>query len=105
MCDVTEFEMLYSARSVSEYKQIKGQLRDLYGWVPVPEDGWEQVLRAQEALTDLGRHRSVSASDLFVAVTARAHRLTVLHYDRDFENIAGVIDVRTRRLVEPGSVD
>ncbi|MER5930608.1 PIN domain nuclease [Streptomyces sp. NPDC002054] len=105
VCEVTEFEMLYSARSAQEYKQIQEQLRGLYAWVPVPGDGWAQVLRVQEALTDLGRHRSVGAPDLFIAVTARAHRMTVLHYDRDFENIAGVIDVRTRWLAEPGSID
>ncbi|MFG2297091.1 PIN domain nuclease [Streptomyces sp. NPDC048603] len=105
VCEPTEFEMLYSARSKSEYKQIKDQLRNLYGWCPVPEDGWQQVLALQEALTDLGRHRSVGAADLFVAVTARAHGRTVLHYDRDFDNIGGILDVRTRWLAEPGSID
>lgn len=105
VCEPTEFEMLYSARSAEDYKQTKARLRDLYGWHPVPDDGWQQVLEIQEELAGRGCHRSASGIDLLVAVTARAHGLTVLHYDRDFETIAGVIDLRTRWLAEPGSID
>ncbi|MFJ7156090.1 PIN domain nuclease [Streptomyces sp. NPDC101118] len=105
VCEPTEFEMLYSARASDHYKEMKSQLRSLYGWQPVPEDGWLKALDVQEALVERGWHRSASAADILVAVTAREHRLTVLHYDRDFDTLSGVIDVRTQWLAEPGTID
>ncbi|MFI5985928.1 PIN domain nuclease [Streptomyces sp. NPDC051555] len=105
LCEPTEFEMLYSARSVQDYKRTKAQLRQLFTWHPAPADSWQQVLALQEVLVHRGSHRSASGIDLLVAVTARAHGLTVLHYDRDFETVAGVTELRTRWLAEPGSID
>lgn len=105
LCEPTEFEMLFSARSAQDYQRTKAQLRDLFEWRPVPEDGWHQILDLQEALVHRGAHRSASGTDLLVAVTARAHGLTVLHYDRDFDTIAGVTDFSAQWLAEPGSID
>ncbi|MCX5198187.1 PIN domain nuclease [Streptomyces sp. NBC_00249] len=105
LCEPTEFEMLFSARSVQDYQRTKAQLRDLFGWHPVPEDGWQQILGLQEELSRRGSHRSASGTDLLVAVTAKAHGLTVLHYDRDFDTIAGVTELQSRWLAEPGSID
>ncbi|MFJ7268106.1 PIN domain nuclease [Streptomyces sp. NPDC099050] len=105
LCEPTEFEMLFSARSVQDYKRTKSQLRDLFGWRPVPEDGWQQILDLQETLVYRGAHRSASGIDLLVAVTARAHGLTVLHYDRDFDTIAGATELSAQWLAEPGSID
>ncbi|MCX5378374.1 PIN domain nuclease [Streptomyces sp. NBC_00091] len=105
LCEPTEFEMLFSARSAQDYRRTKAQLRDLFGWRPVPEDGWQQILDLQEQLSRRGSHRSASGIDLLVAVTAKAHGLTVLHYDRDFDTIAGVTELQSRWLAEPGSID
>ncbi|MBW5480665.1 PIN domain nuclease [Streptomyces bambusae] len=105
MCAATEAEVLYSARSAEQYTTMRETLGDLYTWYGIPDDVWVKVLLLQDTLAGAGCLRSAGVVDLVVAVTAAHHRLTVLHYDRDFETIAKHTDLRTRWLAEPGSVD
>ncbi|MGA5702229.1 PIN domain nuclease [Peterkaempfera bronchialis] len=105
LCAPTEAEILYSVRSVAEYRETKHALRELYGWVPVPEDAWSRLLELQERMAAAGCHRSASIADLLVAITAQHHRLTVLHYDRDFETVAKVTGQPVRWLAPPGTLD
>ncbi|MFJ9644812.1 PIN domain-containing protein [Streptomyces sp. NPDC004244] len=105
MCAVTEAEVLYSARSSAQYSAMRQAFADLYVWHEIPDDVWARVLEAQGVLAEAGCVRSAGVVDLVVAVTAARHRLTVLHYDRDFETLAKHIDLRTRWLAEPGSID
>ncbi|MFD6885985.1 PIN domain nuclease [Streptomyces sp. NPDC059957] len=105
MCAVTEVEALYSARSTAQYTQMRQAFTDLYVWHEIPDDVWARVGAAQSALAEAGCVRSAGVVDLVVAVTAMRHRLTVLHYDRDFETLAKHIELRTRWLAEPGSID
>ncbi|MFJ8883753.1 hypothetical protein ACIRJR_10110 [Streptomyces sp. NPDC102402] len=47
----------------------------------------------------IGHHRGPSPIDILVALTARRHRLTVLHVDDDFSAIAKVCpDIDMLRL-------
>jgi predicted nucleic acid-binding protein len=55
-------------------------------------------------LAERGEHRSVALPDLMIAATAERHRLTVLHYDADFDRIAVVSDVQAEWIVARGSV-
>ncbi|MER5733173.1 PIN domain nuclease [Streptomyces sp. NPDC002138] len=105
MCPVTEAEVLYSARSPAQYEEMRQTFADLYVWQGIPEDIWSQLLVAQRTLAAAGCVRSAGVVDLIVAVTAARHRLTVLHYDRDFETLAKHIGLSTRWLAEPGSID
>ena len=59
----------------------------------------------QASLTDRGAHRSAGPVDLLVAATAEFHKLTLLHYDHDFEQIAQVTAQPTAWLAEPGTID
>ncbi|MEV7613616.1 PIN domain nuclease [Streptomyces sp. NPDC089799] len=105
MCPATEAEVLYSARSAGQYTEMRGTHRDLYAWYGVPDGVWTKVMALQSTLAAAGALRSAGVIDLVVALTAQHHRLTVLHYDRDFETIAKHADLRTRWLAEPGSID
>lgn len=105
MCAATEAEALYSARSPAQYAQMRQVFSDLYVWHEIPADAWQRVHTLQEALAEAGCLRSAGVVDLVLAVTAAHHRLTVLHYDRDFETVAKHVDLRTRWLAEPGSID
>ncbi|WP_415950323.1 PIN domain nuclease [Streptomyces sp. KLOTTS4A1] len=105
MCEPTEFEMLYSARSVADHERLRSSLRALYTWCAVPDDGWRQALELQEQMVKQGCHRAAGGVDVFVSLTAKLHGLTVLHYDRDFETIKRVTGLKTRWLAEPGSLD
>lgn len=105
ICAATEFEILFSARSADEYRDVKQQLADVYAWHAIPEDAWMRVLAIQEAMSRTGEHRAASVADLLVAITAQAHELTVLHYDHDFDTFARHTTVKTRWIAEPGTLD
>ncbi|MFC8590738.1 PIN domain-containing protein [Streptomyces atroolivaceus] len=50
-------------------------------------------------LARIGHHRGPSPIDILIALTARQHRLTVLHVDDDFAAIAKVCpDIGMLRL-------
>ncbi|MCP2277666.1 hypothetical protein SAMN04244553_2793 [Nocardia amikacinitolerans] len=104
ICGVTELEMLYSARNADDRARIRGVLHESLEWVETPEDLWTQASDLQSLLTDKAQHRSASIADLVVAVTAETHRLTVLHYDNDFDTIASHTGQPTSWVVPAGSV-
>jgi predicted nucleic acid-binding protein len=104
ICGVTELEMLFSARNAEERRRVKEQLAASTTWVDTPDDVWSLASDIQEALTEKGQHRSASIADLLIAATARVHELTVLHYDSDFDTIAGVTDQPAQWVVPAGTV-
>lgn len=70
-------------------------------WLPVTTGVLRRALDVQEVLAHLGQHR-LTLADLIVAATAEAHDATVLHYDRDFDPMAGVTGQSTRWVAPCG---
>lgn len=105
MCDVTELEMLFSARNTQERARMREQLSAAMIRVDMPDDLWRQASDIQEALTGGAQHRSASIPDLLVAATGRAHDLEILHYDRDFDTIARHTEQPTRWIVPAGTAE
>ncbi|CAN5398089.1 hypothetical protein BH24ACT12_BH24ACT12_24560 [soil metagenome] len=58
----------------------------------------------QAALAAQGRLREVKLPDLLIAATAQPHRVTVIHYDNDFDTIAHVTGQPMEWIVPRGSV-
>ena len=58
----------------------------------------------QVELIARGQHRAVAIPDLIVAAVAEVEGLTVLHYDGDFDLIAGITGQPTEWVVAAGSV-
>ena len=104
ICGVTELEMLYCARNIDERARMRDHLEASLNRAAEPENLWALAAEIQEALTEKGQHRSVSVADLLVAATARAARLTILHYDNDFDTIAAFTGQPTRWVVPAGAV-
>ncbi|MFE3255911.1 PIN domain nuclease [Nocardia sp. NPDC059091] len=104
VCDVVELELLFSATSLADRLRKKELLAELFGWVVVPDEAWPRAHRIQQSLTERGHHRGAGIADLLVAVTAAAHNLTILHYDRDFETVAEVTGQPTQWISAPGSI-
>ena len=104
LCTITELEILYSARSKAHRDDLRAALRAAYGWVVSPDRIFERASSVQDALTDRGTHRSAGPVDLLVAATAEENRLTLLHYDADFLQIAEVTGQPMRWVADPGSV-
>jgi predicted nucleic acid-binding protein len=90
VCPIVELEFLYSARSLADRLEKQQLLRDLFGWVSMFEGAYERAHEVQQALTEVGRHRSAGAVDLLIAATAERERLIVLCDDRDFKTVAAV---------------
>ena len=64
----------------------------------------DRAVVVQDLLADHGQKRGAKIADLLIAAAAEAAGLVVLHYDHDFELIAGVTDQPTEWIVPAGSV-
>ncbi|MDI6098236.1 PIN domain nuclease [Actinoplanes sp. NEAU-A12] len=104
-CTITEIELLYTARSHADRERQEALLRELFGWVVMPDGVFERAARLQAVLAAKGAHRSAGPVDLLTAVTAEEHGLTLLHYDRDFVRVAEVTGQPVHWLAKPGTVD
>lgn len=69
------------------------------------DDTFTRALEVQRHALDAGFHRALSLPDLLIAATAEQNRLTVLHYDGDFDMIASLTGRPTEGVVPPGSAD
>jgi predicted nucleic acid-binding protein len=101
VCPVVEAELMRATASKADRDQLRGHLRSLFSWHPMPDDAWRFVERVQDGLVDLGLHKGPSVVDLLVAATAEAWGLTVLHVDADFDAIARVAPILVRRADKP----
>lgn len=102
-CAVLDAEALYSARSPGEYERLRADRRDAYEYLPTEDHHWQEAFEAQRDLARSGRHRAVGIADLLTAVLAAEHRVTVIHYDSDFEIAAEVLDFRHLWVVPRGT--
>ncbi|MGH8999706.1 MAG: PIN domain-containing protein [Acidimicrobiia bacterium] len=105
-CPPVELEVLYSCQTPSEYAAIHQERSDSYNQAPLEPEVGAVALELQAALARAGQLRSVGPMDLLIAAVAVHHGLTVLHYDHDFEILAGA-DARLahRWVAARGSVD
>ncbi|WBB73481.1 PIN domain nuclease [Micromonospora sp. WMMD1128] len=104
VCPLVELEFLYTARSVADRAQLEEQLRTVFGWVAMPDRIYERAAETQHELTAQGTHRSAGAVDLLIAATAEDHGLSLLHYDRDFDQVGAVTGQPMRWLAPPGAI-
>ncbi len=96
LCAVVRLEMLYSARSASDYAHIEHELtafRDLR----IDAETIATALSAHRELARLGRHRT-PIPDLLIAACAHQHQADVLHVDRHYETLAEVLTFHPVRL-------
>lgn len=98
VCAVVRLELLYGARSPSEYAEIE---QNLTAFRDLPMDA-ETLLTAASALRELGKksqHR-LPLPDLLIAACAQQHRAAVLHVDRHYDALAEVLAFDSIRLAE-----
>ncbi|WP_167761096.1 PIN domain-containing protein [Geodermatophilus sp. DF01_2] len=86
LATITALEVLYTARNADEYRSILERMRRL-GWYDLSDQ--RAAIEVQHRLALRGQHRT-SLPDVIVAATAAEHRLTILHYDSDYERLAEV---------------
>ena len=99
VCPVGELEQLYSARSATDYDELKTQLHHSFEVVAAPSDVLERALALQQELAHHhGMWHRTPIPDLLIAETALHHDLGVVHVDGDYGRIAEVRPLVARRL-------
>ena len=101
-CAIVDLEVLYSARSLGDYEEVLEERRSLDS-APITPEVMATAIDLQHALARRSWHR-VPIPDLIISAAAKHSGLVVLHYDADFERIAGVGGPDHEWVVPKGSV-
>jgi predicted nucleic acid-binding protein len=107
VCPPFRLEALYSARTKADFSALSEELE---GFCQAPGDAATWLL-AEQAQRELAEKHSVShrvaPADLLTAAIASQHGLGVLHYDNDYDLIAGhtSLDFESVWIAPPGSAD
>ncbi|MEB8338610.1 PIN domain nuclease [Streptomyces endophyticus] len=104
VCQPTEYEMVHSARTTAEAIRISTWLH-AFDYLTCDDSTFARALETQRHALNAGFHRALSLPDLLIAATAELHRLTVLHYDSDFDMIASITGQPVQWVAPAGSVD
>jgi predicted nucleic acid-binding protein len=103
-CGVIEFELEWATRSGKEFDELRADRDAGYEWLPTHDEDWRRALGVQAALWRGGQVRAVGFPDLLIAAVAERERVTVLHYDSDFDLIARVTGQQVQWVVPRGTV-
>ncbi|MGW2225603.1 PIN domain-containing protein [Streptomyces formicae] len=97
-------EIKYSARSANDAARLDRWL-SAFDYLPCPDEVWDMAIAAQDKALEKGNHRALSVPDLVIAATAQRHRVTVLHYDEDYDQIAELTGHPSRWVIDRGAAD
>jgi len=103
-CGVIEFELAWATRTAAEFDQLRADRDTGYEWLATHDEDWRRALDVQGTLWRRGQVRAVGFPDLLVAAVAERERVTVLHYDADYDLIAGVTGQPMRWVVPRATV-
>jgi predicted nucleic acid-binding protein len=103
-CGVIEFELGWATRSSAEFDQLRTDRDAGYEWLATHDEDWRRALEVQALLWRRSRMRALGLPDLLVAAVAERERVTVLHYDGDYDLIAQVTGQLMQWVVPRGTV-
>jgi predicted nucleic acid-binding protein len=103
-CAVVDLELGFSVRHGAAHAALMAA-RSGMPEAPITPAVCDRALAVQGLLAERGQHRAVPIPDLLVAAAAEAAGLVVLHYDADYELVAGVTGQVVEWVVPRGSVD
>jgi len=103
-CGVIEFELGWATRTTAEFDQLRADRDAGYEWLATHDEDWRRALDVQGALWRSGQVRAVGFPDLLVAAVAERERVTILHYDADYDLIAHVTGQPMQWVVPRGTV-
>jgi predicted nucleic acid-binding protein len=104
-CPIVNLELLYSARDAEAFDTWASDLAQIRD-VPITRSVTNAALRAQRDLAHVRPlfHRSVKLPDLLIAAAAQDAAIGVLHYDEDYDTLAGVLNFESRWIAPRGSL-
>ena len=100
---MVDLEVLYSTRNRKEHSRVRTRRALAYRKVELTEAIFRRAIDVQGLLARHGRHR-LPIPDLVIAAAAESARMTVLHYDADFDTIAAVTGQDVEWIVLRGSL-
>lgn len=105
VCDQVAMEILWSARDVADFRSTENALLAC-PWFAVEPADWAEARRVFRELASRGplHHRQVKIPDLVIAAVAARNRLTIVHYDSDYDIINSVTRQPTRWVAPRGSL-
>jgi predicted nucleic acid-binding protein len=103
-CGVIEFELRWATRSGTELDQLRADRDAGYEWLATHDEDWRRALDVQALLWRSGQVRAVGLPDLLIAAVAERERVTILHYDGDYDFIAQITGQPTQWVVARGTV-
>jgi|SRR5215469_5252388 len=103
-CGVIEFELGWATRTSAELNQVRADRDAGYEWLPTHDEDWHRALEVQTALWRSGRISVVGFPVLLIASVAERQGGTIVHYDGDYDLIAGITGQPTRWVVPRGTV-
>jgi predicted nucleic acid-binding protein len=100
---ISDLEIGFSARNAPEWDLLAKGIAQ-FALVDTTADHIRRAKKVQRLLA--AKHqRGRKVPDLLIAATAEADKLTILHYDADFDLIASVTGQSCQWIVPAGSID
>jgi predicted nucleic acid-binding protein len=103
-CGVIEFELGWATRTGAEFDRVRADRDAGYEWLATRDEDWHRALDVQARLWRSGRVRAVGFPDLLIAAVAERERVSLVHYDSDYDLIAAVTGQQMQWVVPPGTV-
>jgi predicted nucleic acid-binding protein len=103
-CGVIEFELGWASRTSAEFDQVRADRDAGYEWLATHDEDWRRALNVQGMLWRTGRVRAVGFPDLVIAAVAERERVTLLHYDRDYDLIGEITGQPMQWVAPRGTV-
>jgi predicted nucleic acid-binding protein len=103
-CGVIEFELGWATRSSAQFDELRADRDAGYEWLATQDEDWRRALDVQATLWHSGRMRSAGLPDLLIAAVAERERVTILHYDSDYDLITEVTGQPAQWVVPRGTV-
>ena len=103
VCQLTALEYFNNAASPPSYEPLWTALHG-QRWMDVTTAAMQRALDVHRLLAASSQHRHFRLPDLIIAATAEQHGATVLHYDADYDRIAGVTGQPVEWVATKGSL-
>jgi predicted nucleic acid-binding protein len=102
-CTPTDLEAGFSSPSPAAHRTMR-ETRAAWPLIPMDQPVLDRAVAVQDALAEPSQQRGAKIADLLIAAAAEAAGLVVLHYDADFDLIAGVTGQPTQWILPAGTV-
>jgi len=102
-CRMIDLEVAYGSRARDLLDIIEE--RFALPEAPITASVMDRAVRVAGLLAQSGNHRGAKPTDLVIAAAAEAVSIAVLHYDSDYDRIAGITQQPAEWVAQAGTLD